>query len=317
MTKADPAMTKGLPDVIGPKTYPFEPNGKDVQIDFIEEIGKGLHGVVWKVKISNNIYALKIFNWRRIWAVGHYATFGVKVTWEEEDAYFSPFHNECRAYGRLKEFNCEDLAYKCFGYIELQKPDFDFIKETYNNFETDEDQEVWGYEPDEPFCLEEPLRALVKEFVEIPYLLPLDGEIARTMNPKMAPKAVRNLKLIHRLGICELDINRSNYIHGKFLDFSCAMTAPHPYLSRKYGDDFPPLNEPRVDAMWLDAAIDDWNEFYPENKIWISCENTNYRYRLRKRSRKPFRWSAQPADFDYDKMRKEFERKGKAKLMKH
>lgn len=53
-------MDAGLPNVPGPKTYPFESGSKQLQIDFINEIGSGLHGVVWKVKINGEIFALKI-----------------------------------------------------------------------------------------------------------------------------------------------------------------------------------------------------------------------------------------------------------------
>ncbi|KAI1264491.1 kinetochore Sim4 complex subunit FTA2-domain-containing protein [Xylariaceae sp. FL1019] len=308
-------MSKGLPDIIGPKTYPFEPSGKNVEIDFIKELGQGLHGVVWKVKIKDKIYALKIFNWFRSLSCGGHASLGADVlTDDEQDDYFQPFQNECRAYGRLKEFDCEELAYKCFGYIILQKEHFDFIKANYDNFETYEAQKTWSYLPDEEWYQEEPLRALVKEFVDIPYLEPLE-ELARTMNPGIARKAVKNLKLIHQLGICQLDINRSNYQHGKFLDFSCTMTAPHPWLSKKYGDDFPPLYEATSDAVALDITIEDWNEFNPERKIWIACTRNNmYTARLRDRPRRNLEWSPQPADFNYDKVRKMFNRKEKAAL---
>lgn len=50
----------GLPDVPGPKLYPFNTDGDVFNLEFIEELGKGLVSYVWKVKINNNEYALKI-----------------------------------------------------------------------------------------------------------------------------------------------------------------------------------------------------------------------------------------------------------------
>lgn len=35
--------------------------------------------------------------------------------------YSDPFNNECRAFGRLREAGCEDLAVKCFGYVLLDE----------------------------------------------------------------------------------------------------------------------------------------------------------------------------------------------------
>lgn len=50
----------GLPDAPGPKLYPFNTGGDALNLEFIDELGKGLVSYVWKVKINNNEYALKI-----------------------------------------------------------------------------------------------------------------------------------------------------------------------------------------------------------------------------------------------------------------
>lgn len=50
----------GLPNVPGPKLYPFDTGTDPLDLEFIEEIGKGLVSYVWKVRINGNEYALKI-----------------------------------------------------------------------------------------------------------------------------------------------------------------------------------------------------------------------------------------------------------------
>ncbi|KAK8087261.1 hypothetical protein PG994_002235 [Apiospora phragmitis] len=43
-----------------PKLHQFDTGGEPLVIDFIEQLGKGVHAFVWKVRINGNIYALKI-----------------------------------------------------------------------------------------------------------------------------------------------------------------------------------------------------------------------------------------------------------------
>lgn len=47
-----------LPPIPGPKLHPFR--AKPVDIDFIEEIGRGLHSIVFKASLDDSLYALKI-----------------------------------------------------------------------------------------------------------------------------------------------------------------------------------------------------------------------------------------------------------------
>ena len=44
----------------GPKLKRFKSSGDLLDIDFIQYLGKGVHGQVWKVQIDGAIYALKI-----------------------------------------------------------------------------------------------------------------------------------------------------------------------------------------------------------------------------------------------------------------
>lgn len=50
----------GLPNVEGPKLMPFIPDGSPYDLEFLEFIGGGEHGYVWKVSINGEVYALKM-----------------------------------------------------------------------------------------------------------------------------------------------------------------------------------------------------------------------------------------------------------------
>ena len=47
-------------DVPGPKLGPFNKDSGPLTIEFLEILGDGLDGQVWKVHIDNQLYALKI-----------------------------------------------------------------------------------------------------------------------------------------------------------------------------------------------------------------------------------------------------------------
>lgn len=50
----------GLPEVEGPKLMPFIPDGSPYDLEFVELLGSGAHGHVWKVLINGEVYALKM-----------------------------------------------------------------------------------------------------------------------------------------------------------------------------------------------------------------------------------------------------------------
>ncbi|KAI0017099.1 kinetochore Sim4 complex subunit FTA2-domain-containing protein [Xylariomycetidae sp. FL0641] len=295
----------GLPDVPGPKLYPFDNGDTPVKIDFIEEVGHGLHSLIWKVRINGKEYALKIFTWYRTYGQELY---GIEVPDDDYDGYFEPFQCECRAYGRLKEFGKEHLAALCYGYIILSDNTeaFAFLKQKYDGFQSSR-RANWQYFEEEEYCREEPLRAIVKEFIDIPEDFESAENVHLTMNPKLAPKAIRDLKTLHKLGILVNDINSDNFYMGRYLDFSSAWTAPHPLFTKEKGVDFPPLGmASSEDAIAMDALIDEWNRLRPDKPIWHRCERDwGYLWNLRKRgSRRRSAWRYQPADFDYDKVKR-------------
>ncbi|KAI1130651.1 kinetochore Sim4 complex subunit FTA2-domain-containing protein [Nemania abortiva] len=294
----------GLPDIPGPKLYPFNTSGRPLEIDFLEQIGKGAHSFVWKVKINEKIYALKIF-------LAYFLppnTYGADLSEEDEYVHSQPFHNECRAYGRLKEFGREDLAVACHGYIILDEKHTGILKKAYTDTEWYSD---WGVGRTLKHGLYKPLQALVKDLIHIPTDLRWVDEFKLIMNPRIARKAIKDLKTIHRLGVCVGDISTNNFIYGKHIEFSYAWTAPHPLLTRQFGDDFGGLRRHFKDTEAMDELIDDWNRMHPNRKIWVRCEpSEEYRDKLRKRRRAEdwWDWDVNPADFDYEKAQKRFGR---------
>lgn len=50
---------KPLPPFDGPKLKPFNFHGPQ-QIEFLDRVGEGLHAIVFKIKIADQIYALKL-----------------------------------------------------------------------------------------------------------------------------------------------------------------------------------------------------------------------------------------------------------------
>ncbi|KAI0102547.1 kinetochore Sim4 complex subunit FTA2-domain-containing protein [Nemania sp. FL0031] len=291
----------GLPDAPGPKLYPFDTSGEPLEIDFLEELGRGIHGIVWKVKMKGNIYALKIFPLDdRPWV----PSYSVDLSSEDKDNYFLPFMNECRAYGRLKEFGREDLAFACHGYVILTKTHVDTLRKLYS----DDRWCDWGLDPNTEYGLGEKLHALVKEFIHIPEDDPDKGYIAKVINPRIAHKAIRDLKTLHHLGISSSDIHGNNFLLGKHVEFSCAWTAPHPCLTRRFGDDYKPVQRYLKDTRELDKLIDRWNEECPNDPIWVRCEpNEDYRLKLRTREDETVdTWGVNPVDFSYEKAQKRF-----------
>ncbi|KAI0146117.1 kinetochore Sim4 complex subunit FTA2-domain-containing protein [Xylariaceae sp. FL1272] len=294
----------GFPDVPGPKVFPFDTQGQPLDIEFIKELGKGLHSYVWKVSINGTTYALKIFNWFRDGVGQEYMSY-LDLSSEDTNNYFEPFQNECRAYGRLKEFGYEHLAVACHGYIVFTSDSkgWQFLYKKYDEF-TEGD---WQYDADCDYIRKEPLRALVKDILpEIPRCEDEAEYIDKyIISPKTARKAIKDLKMIHRLGIAINDIHRENYIMGLHIDFSRAWTAPHPFLTRRFGPDFPPLQDAVKDPYEMDCLILSWNRTHPTRaKIWERCRSSLYYSRKLRNCKKNRGWNVHPADFDYAVMKR-------------
>ncbi|KAH6637092.1 kinetochore Sim4 complex subunit FTA2-domain-containing protein [Chaetomium tenue] len=227
-----------LPRVLGPKLAPFTPTAR-ADIEFVEFLGRenDVDSQVWKVNVNGaGFFALKMFYFRNsdYLVANHPGDLALPLANPQLYAdYFDPFNCECRVYGRLKDEKREDLAVKALGYLLLTPqqeahlafkvtgelgdlPDAN-VGELYgNNF--------WGrYEQHR----ELPVRAIVKELVSQKW--PTANEV-QGMWP--------DLQAIHSLGIFVGDTHGGNYLGGKLVDFSRALTMYHPALIPVHGDTF-------------------------------------------------------------------------------
>lgn len=87
---------------------------------------------------------------------------------DDQFKYMHPFNCESRAYARLHETDKEHLAVPCYGYLVLNEEHQAELrrKDIAHDWEYD-----WGFYGR---FTKRPLRALVKEFLEIPDVAPND-----------------------------------------------------------------------------------------------------------------------------------------------
>ncbi|KAH6616142.1 kinetochore Sim4 complex subunit Fta2 [Chaetomium sp. MPI-SDFR-AT-0129] len=218
-----------LPQCDGPKLNPFNFKG-DPTIEFIDYLGEGLHAHVFKVRIDNQIYALKLF--RFLYDDAWMGPFDYESTANLEDRelmstfydYSEPFNCECRAFGRLQEAGHEDLSIRCFGYVLLdekseaemarQFPKVDFNGDVYAPGRMDMRSRFLGRDGRAP-----PIRGIVKEFGHAPE--------EEDVQPADFRKMLHDIPLFQQLGIFYLDVAARQMVSGKFSDFSTAITVPH------------------------------------------------------------------------------------------
>ena len=195
-----------------------------------------------------------------------------------------PFYRECRAYGRLKELQLERLAAKCHGYIELDKK---------HQEELGEWDEHGLCEIESSHISDEPLWGIVKEVEEatitkkpLPGKDPEDHDMELTINNITIPKMIRNLRKMHQVGIWVRDCHQGNWRNGRVIDFSSALTMPHPYMTREIMDEKVPFEESLIaDGLSMDELVDWWNENHPREKDKIGIRMlSNWDYRLKTRT---------------------------------
>ncbi|KAI3394429.1 hypothetical protein diail_2679 [Diaporthe ilicicola] len=250
-----------VPDCEGPRLHPYSLKGTP-EIEFIDEIGKGAHGYVFKVKIDGKILALKVFMNQLL--SGDWITPEAEQ-WENVDeklltAQWHPFNAECRAYARLKEAGKEQLAVRCHGYTVLTPSQ---ERELVDRFEI---QTWWSddYEidPSDSDYDQGPRRALIKEYIESD----------RTFGPKDAPRMIKDLNHLHRCGIVVHDLKEDAYLGGKLVDLSKAITVPHMIFDTPLGKDLDYFAryEVQSDLSFLAGMFEDWNEDH-EHGPRITC----------------------------------------------
>ncbi|KAK2755766.1 hypothetical protein FQN54_005916 [Arachnomyces sp. PD_36] len=89
----------------------------DKAVQYLELLGEGGEGIVYRVKIEGMMYALKIFSeWEYTGAI---------PIPEHHEPYISPFANECRAFARLDSMGENGTwAVKCHGWMKLSDDQF-------------------------------------------------------------------------------------------------------------------------------------------------------------------------------------------------
>lgn len=225
--------------------------------------------------------------------------YGIDMPKDEQWKWMYAFNAECRAYARLKEVKKEFVAIPCYGYLLLgEEQQAAFRKKDSLDWEED-----WG-------CYEEhkgqPLRALVKKFIEYEHVGESDfnpgHNYRRTRmafdSAATARKLIRNMKTLHRAGILNSDINCFNVVQGQFLEFSSALTTPHPCLSTEQIESqrFPFEQVGQWDAYHVDELIDLWNEENPMKKhIWDRAgPNQEYQKDKLRSHQHPPEWRGDP-----------------------
>lgn len=167
--------------------------------------------------------------------------------------YFDYFNNECRAYGRLKEANREDLAAKCHGYIllteKMEQRILDFERAPVNRGTEEEPFYFWGnsrYDWARKLGTDFlPIRAIVKDFVP--------GEYGFTI-PE-APRIFYDIVELQRLGILVNDVQEGQWVSGQLIDLDRAITSPHVLLT------------PEMFSYDLTACVSKWMHLSPEELV--------------------------------------------------
>lgn len=280
-----------VPDCEGPQLYPYQPNGT-ANIVFLEEIGKGLRGCVFKVQIDGKLFALKVFYYQltdETWVTMKEEYFS-KVDAKLVEAQCLPFHTECRAYARLKETAKEQLAVRCHGYLLLTEAQKKGIEQQFG-IETWWD-DSWNLDTSDPetqqaFQQKErsPLCALVKDFIHSDIFF----------GPEHAPMMIKDLHQLHRLGIINNDIKEDAYVDGKLVDFSEAIVVPHIKLSVRLRVDLDAIAQGMVheELANLRATFLEWNEEHGEGPK-IECDVFGGLVSVGRLRRGPLSWDEYP-----------------------
>ncbi|ETS81993.1 hypothetical protein PFICI_06995 [Pestalotiopsis fici W106-1] len=221
-----------LPPIPGPRLRPYKsPDGiVTPHIEFIQELGQGLHSIVWKVKMNGKAFALKLFkrmsvsdNMYRADMPGSGKMDYFGLDWDTITYQCLPFFSECRVYGRLKETRNEDLAVKCYGYLILDESYSESMRKAgIKERCLIDDDYFWQWPEEDAPPSPYPARALVKELMD-PEVTFLPGDVARMK---------RDLVRLHRIGIVQGDIKQDAYLNARLTDFSRSRTVPHFLLDK-------------------------------------------------------------------------------------
>lgn len=173
--------------------------------------------------------------------------------------YSEPFNAECRAFGRLREENYEELAVPCFGYVLLDEKHERLMMEQFAELEID-----FNGNYDNPGAEDVRGRFLGRNGRQPP-IRGIVKELARAAEPPLrasfARRILRDVVRLQQLGIIRIDVAFRQLVNSKFADFSTAITIPHFFTS-------PELN-PLITPEWIQSmemeifqySINDFWEF--------------------------------------------------------
>ncbi|RMJ08877.1 hypothetical protein BHE90_011181 [Fusarium euwallaceae] len=225
---------KPLPDVDGPKLGPFGHDMLADDVEFLElsqqETG---HGWVMKIKIGDKCYALKIFfNKDTGWGLEDMYKAGPtsSMSWGDFEKHFTPFENECRAYGRLKELGREHLAVKVHGYVVMSA-----TEALTQKLQLLESKDAHSRSISKRLGQATTLMGIVKDWVDrvvVDPSLKWDFEQApqdEIRQVRHFPRMLRDLHKLHESGIVVRDVGIWQYLDGVLVDLSMAWTMPHPF----------------------------------------------------------------------------------------
>ncbi|KAL8387102.1 hypothetical protein RB595_010155 [Gaeumannomyces hyphopodioides] len=237
-----------LPLCDGPKVKAFDFGGAQ-NIEFLEQLGHGTHGHVFKVKINDELYALKLFRFlfENDWIIP--SDDQMLLDRKIMSVFYNfaePFNNELRAFGRLQEAGYEHLAVKCYGYLLLDQAHEDKLRRQFpgisfmgSGLEEVDDDPFGPLDPLDPLDValdarghfkgrdgrSPPIRGIVKKLGR---MVDESG-----MTNKSFTTLRRNVRLLHRLGIMSIDIAASGPCFDQYVDdmqlcdFSVSVTVPH------------------------------------------------------------------------------------------
>lgn len=179
--------------------------------------------------------------------------------------YSEPFSCECRAFGRLQEDGCDELAVRCFGYLLLDEEHERAMMNQFSHLdlEFNGNIEYPGAEDMRSRFLGKdgrppPIRGIVKEF----------GHGDEDLRTRDVRRILRDVIRLQQLGIIDIDVAHRQLIGGKLCDFSTAITVPHFVTT-------PELN-PCLTPEWISAmefetfqfSINDYWDFDEMVRLW-------------------------------------------------
>ncbi|XEU95085.1 hypothetical protein FSHL1_000369 [Fusarium sambucinum] len=215
-----------LPECNGPSLGPFPHNIID-EFQFLEVLNcDSRHGVIVKAKWRNQLYAIKLFiSAKRIpipYQYKYSPEYFPDLCCEHFDWHFTPFENECRAFGRLQEVGCEHVAVKVYGYVRVIS---DQVKEKLPSYQR------WLFQTLTDGNATPQMMGIVKDWVE---MAEYKDKNLRSLYDRFyqvfhMPQMIENLHELHKNGIVVRDLRKDQYVNGVLVDLSCSATAPHPY----------------------------------------------------------------------------------------